>query len=287
MLLPKKSGPSLCRIWDPTSNATRSRSAPKYSAKLVSAVMRFTWYNPERRQRERGVFKVMKPYVRDYFAEDMDLLARLAKDLGSKHHAYGFAEHTFHADPHAGNLLYNKQTGVLTLLDWALTGHITEEERRKAALLFLMLLLRDSQGICGVIESLSQGARKRSRRQPKVIREQVRKFFEERPLTRIPGAADVVDLLERIAWQGVRLPTHLVMLRKALFTLDGILHDIAGSGVNMELVMVQRLLQNWLANPIRIGWPLALGDWIELGLSTMLYGSRLVAGGVQLVAAAA
>jgi len=51
--------------------------------------------------------------------------------------------------------------------------------------------------------------------------------------------------------------------------------------------MVQRLLHNWLANPIRIGWPLALGDWIELGLSTMLYGSRLVAGGVQLVAAAA
>ena len=42
----------------------------------VSAVMRFTWYNPERRQRERGVFKVMKPYVATYFAEDMDLLAQ-------------------------------------------------------------------------------------------------------------------------------------------------------------------------------------------------------------------
>jgi len=316
----------------------------------------------------------------------MDLLARLAKHLGSKHHAYGFAEHTipetfgdvrrllqheiefareqanlqrasrfyssarfvhiprvirplctatitalteehgmkittavagmtrrrrnriadqlieavvavpllapgreglFHADPHAGNLLYNKQTGVLTLLDWALTGHITEEERRKAALLFLMVLLRDSQGICGVIESLSQGARKRSPQQAEVIRKQVREFFEERPLTRIPGAADVVDLLERIAWQGVRLPTHLVMLRKALFTLDGIIHDIAGSSVNLELVMVQRLLQNWLANPIRIGWPLALGDWIELGWSTMLYGSRLVVGGLQQVAAGA
>lgn len=46
-------------------------------------MVRFTWYNPERRQRERGVFKVMKPYVRDYFAEDLDLLARLAKHLGS------------------------------------------------------------------------------------------------------------------------------------------------------------------------------------------------------------
>jgi len=51
--------------------------------------------------------------------------------------------------------------------------------------------------------------------------------------------------------------------------------------------MVQRLLQNWLANPIRIGWPLRLRDWIELGWSTMLYGGRLVVGGLQQVAAGA
>ena len=96
-----------------------------------------------------------------------------------------------------------------------------------------------------------------------------------------------MDLLERIAWQGVRLPTHLIVLRKALFTFDGILHDIGGSSINMEFVMVQRLLQNWLENPIRIGWPLALGDWVELCWSTMLYGSRLVVGGLQQVAAGA
>jgi ubiquinone biosynthesis protein len=352
----------------------------------VSAVVQFTWYNPQRRHRERGVFKVMKPHVRDYFAEDMDLLARLAKHLGSKHRAYGFAEHTipdtfndvrrllehevefvreqenlqqasrfyssarfvriprvilplctsrvtalteehgkkittgvtrmprwrrarmaerlieavvafpllapgreslFHADPHAGNLLYNQRTGRLTLLDWALTSQITDEERRKFVLLFLMILLRDSQGVCGVIETLRQGARKPDRRQAQVIREQVRLFFEERPLIRIPGAADMVDLLERIAWQGVRLPTHLIMLRKALFTLDGILHDIGGPSVNMEVVLVQRLLQNWLENPMRIGWPLVLGDWIELWWSTMQYASRLVVGGLQQVAAGA
>jgi hypothetical protein len=97
----------------------------------------------------------------------------------------------------------------------------------------------------------------------------------------------VVDLLERIAWQGVRLPTHLVMLRKALFTLDGILHDIAGSSVNLELVMVQRLLRNWLENPIRIGWPLSPGDWVELCWSTVRYGSRLLVGGLQQVTAVA
>ncbi len=215
----------------------------------VSAVMRFTWYNPGRRQREPGVFKVMKPYVPAYFAEDMHLLARLAEYLGSKHQEYGFAEHIlpetftdvrrllqhevdfvreqanlqkasrvyssvrsvqipqviqplctstitalteahgkkitqavagmerwrrdrvaqqlidavvavplltpgrngmFHADPHAGNVLYDKQTGILTLLDWALTGHITEEQRRQLAMLFLMVsLARFTRGLPG------------------------------------------------------------------------------------------------------------------------------------------
>ena len=348
----------------------------------VSAVVRFTWYNPQHRQREHGVFKVMKPYVAAYFAEDMDLLAQLAAHLGSKHHEYGFAEKTlpdtfndvrrllkhevefareqanlqkasrlyssaksihiphviqplctstitalteehgekittavvglpewrrtriaeqlieavvavplftlgrksmFHADPHAGNLLYNKRTGILTLLDWALIGQITEEQRRQFAMLFLMILLRDSQGVCKVIEALSVGKRKQSSRQIRVIREEVTRFFDKKPLVQIPRTADVVDLLERIAWQGVRLPSHLVMLRKVLFTLDGILHDIAGSSVSMEFVVVQCLLQKWLENRTYLGWPLSPRDWVEVYWSAMLYGARLATAGLQQV----
>lgn len=339
----------------------------------VSAVMRFTWYNPERRRRERGVFKVMKPYVPDCFAEDMDLLARLAMHLGSKHDEYGFAEHVlpetfndvrrllqhevefvreqanlqkasrvytsvrsihiprvirplctptitalteesgekitkavagmpnwrrvriaerlidaviavpllttgtngmFHADPHAGNLLYDRRTKTLTLLDWALTGHITEEQRRQGALLFVMILLRDSQGVCEVIEALSAGRRKGRPSQSRIIREQVTRFFDEQPLTRIPRVKDVVDLLERIAWQGVRLPNHLVMLRKVLFTLDGILHDIASASVSMEFLMVQRLLEEWLKNPAQLGWPLSLRDWVAVYWRAVLHPCR-------------
>ncbi len=350
----------------------------------VSAVVRFTWYNPQRRQREHGVFKVMKPYVAAYFAEDMDLLARLAAHLGSKHREYGFAEHIlsdtfddvrrllkhevefrreqanlqkasrlyssrksihipqvihplctstitalteehgvkittavaglpnwrrdriaeqlieavvaiplftlgrnsmFHADPHAGNLLYDKQTGILTMLDWALTGHITGEQRRQFAMLFLMILLRDSQGVCKVIEALSVRGNKRSSRQIQTMREQVTRFFDKKPLVRIPRAVDVVDLLERIAWQGVRLPSHLVMLRKVLFTLDGILHDIAGSTASIESVVVQCLLQRWLKNPTYLGWPLSPSDWVEVYWSAILYGTRLATAGLQHVSA--
>ena len=48
----------------------------------VSAVVRFTWWDPESGKRERGVFKVLKPHIPEYFAEDMDYLQGLAQYFG-------------------------------------------------------------------------------------------------------------------------------------------------------------------------------------------------------------
>lgn len=57
----------------------------------VSAVMRFAWSDPETGERKRGVFKVLKPHIPSCFAEDMDLLHRMANYLGAKHREYGYA----------------------------------------------------------------------------------------------------------------------------------------------------------------------------------------------------
>jgi len=59
----------------------------------VSAVLRFTWNNPDTGERERGVFKVLKPHIPAYFAEDMDYLQGLAEYFGDVHHRYGFPSH--------------------------------------------------------------------------------------------------------------------------------------------------------------------------------------------------
>ena len=56
----------------------------------VSAVVRFTWCDPDTRRRQRGVFKVLKPHIPEYFAEDMDYLQGLARHFGELHHRYGF-----------------------------------------------------------------------------------------------------------------------------------------------------------------------------------------------------
>lgn len=59
----------------------------------VSAVVRFSWRDPATGRRERGVFKVLKPHIPEYFAEDMDYLQGLAKYFGDRHHKYGFPAH--------------------------------------------------------------------------------------------------------------------------------------------------------------------------------------------------
>lgn len=56
----------------------------------VSAVVRFTWRDSGGGKRERGVFKVLKPHIPEYFAEDMDYLEGLAQYFGDRHHSYGF-----------------------------------------------------------------------------------------------------------------------------------------------------------------------------------------------------
>jgi len=56
----------------------------------VSAVVRFTWRDPASGKRERGVFKVLKPHIPEYFAEDMDYLQGLAQYFGDRHRNYGF-----------------------------------------------------------------------------------------------------------------------------------------------------------------------------------------------------
>ncbi len=56
----------------------------------VSAVVRFTWRNPASGKRERGVFKVLKPHIPEYFAEDMDYLQGLAQYFSDQQHHYGF-----------------------------------------------------------------------------------------------------------------------------------------------------------------------------------------------------
>jgi ubiquinone biosynthesis protein len=336
----------------------------------VSAVVRFTWVNPETGERERGVFKVLKPYVPVCFKEDMALLADLSAFLAERHPEYGRAlpetitsiqhllerevdypreqatlleaarvyarragvriprligplstaritalseetgvkvtaafrrepaarrrkvaeqlivtlvaaplfsrrrEAIFHADPHAGNLLYDETAGELVVLDWALTERLTRPQRRHMAILALMVALRDTAGVCAEIEALSLDRLARHPVKSRLVRDIVAEFIDQLPVAHLPGSLDAMRLLDRLALEGVRFPTPLLMFRKALFTLDGILHDL-GEPVNMDFVIARQLAAGWMRNWTGIGAPLHVLDWVAVQASALLYAPRL------------
>lgn len=338
----------------------------------VSAVIRFTWRNPETKQRERGVFKVRKPYVREFFQEDLSLLQQLS-DFIAHSRGYGFAtrhvssmvsevrlllEHeldfereqatladaartyrisvgirvprwiaplstaqitamseetgakvtevfsgrpylrrraaeqlvealvtvpllsrdahvVFHADPHAGNLLYDERSGKIVILDWALTERLSRELRRQLALLVIMTVLRNPAGVCEALERLAAPAERHNPEKLRMIREMTERFFKEMPYHRLAGSLDAMRLLDKIALEGVRFPATLAMFQKALFTLDGVLQDIAGSEVSISYLIVRdfviRLLVSFgLDHP-----PLTVSDLMAVQRSGLLYPSRL------------
>src|SRR5271166_172892 len=340
----------------------------------VSAVVRFTWRNPESARRERGVFKVLKPHIPEYFAEDMDYLRGLAQYFGDRKHNYGFAgqvipdtfkkvrrllrhevnfvreqktlleagnlyqsmkgvrvprliqplstsritalteeqgikvtnaaarlpadrrqkiaeqliealvavpllaaqeDAIFHGDPHAGNLLYDNRSGELTIIDWALRERLNRDQRRHLALLFLMVSLRDPVGACNEVLALSQPRIRIASAKGRAIEELVRRFIDELPVARLPSGADAMRLLERAAIKGIKFPGPLIMLSKVMFTLDGILQDVGGSGSGMGFTIARHVAQHWIANRKEFRSPLMAKDWITLQCSALLYTSRL------------
>ncbi len=312
------------------------------------------------RHLERGVFKVLKPYVPAFFGEDLQLLQALADFLATAHPEYGHAlpetilevrsllaheidfrreQRTvdlagrifrgtkgvsvprcisalctpnitalsaergvkitelpaqarthrrqaakrlvealvagtlfskrggglFHADPHAGNLLYDEETREIVLLDWALTERLGEGRTRQIVLLGLMLALRDPAGVAAAIEPMVVGARL-DPAERRIVRDAAESSFANMPLTHLPGSMDAMRLLDRLALAGIRFPPGLMMFRKMLFTLDGVLHDLDAPDLLLDLVVARGLLTHS---------PLDLLDWMGVESSALLYGWRV------------
>ena len=337
----------------------------------VSAVIRFRWRNPETGAVERGVFKVLKPFVPQFFAEDMQMLQGLADFFESRAEQHGFSpgvladtftkvrqllEHevefeneqvalgaassmyrgmkdvcvprvipslcrpnitamtevagskvtdvaprlskgkrsrlaeqileammivplfssgesvAFHADPHAGNILYEKNSRKLIILDWALTGQLSPEQRKGLALLFLSVALRDPLGTAAAIKELAQDGGSRA----SIIRSRVEVFLDALPPATIPSASETMKLLEQLAVKGVRFPSALVMLSKVMFTLDGVLYDVAGEKSFIGASVRKHLVRRIFSREMKVALPVGNRDFFAMQGSVFLCPARVL-----------
>jgi len=337
----------------------------------VSAVIGFTWKKPGR-ERERAVFKVLKPYVPDCFAEDMALLQGLGNFLTSPEQGYDFAAKdvndmltevrlllereldfareqatlaeavriyrssigirvprvmerlctakitamseekgvkvtdafprspirrsriaeqlidaliavplfsgqdpsVFHADPHAGNLLYDESNRELIVLDWALAERLSLESRRHLVMLAVMMVLQNQDGVREAIRALRRQGVGRARTAEREIDRAVKRFFETLPAGKLPGVLDAMQLLDEIALQGVHFAAPLFLFRKSLFTLDGVLQDVAGTEMRMDYAIIRHFLTRWAASFGLFYAPLSIRDFLAVEWNALLYPAR-------------
>lgn len=178
----------------------------------------------------------------------------------------------FHADPHAGNLLYDEPNRELVVLDWALAERLDRESRRQLVLLALATILRNQDGVRAAIEALSRGDSRPERSD--LIRAHVTRLFERFRDGESPGVLAAMMLLDEIALEGVRFPPALFLFRKVLFTLDGVLNDVAGHEVHIDRVIMREFLARAAASFGLFHAPLKTRDFVTIQRSALMYPLR-------------
>jgi ubiquinone biosynthesis protein len=170
----------------------------------------------------------------------------------------------FHGDPHAGNLFLTAE-GRLAILDWSLAGTLGERERIAFAQIVLGALTLDGQRIVTALAALAE----RGCINEPALAAVVRAWLGGVRRGHFPGFTSLMGLLDEAAQTaGLRVGADLLLFRKALHTLEGVLADVVGGANRIDVVLLAGFLghllaecpQRWLALPTDRGFPTRLSN---------------------------
>lgn len=128
----------------------------------------------------------------------------------------------FHADPHAGNLVYTDDER-LAILDWSLAGRLGKAERIHVMQLVLGAMTLDAPRIAREIDALARGPTNES-----AVRRVVDKAMGKLYGGEFPGFRWSQALLDDASFSaGVRFGSELLLYRKSVLTIEGVVTDIS------------------------------------------------------------
>lgn len=152
----------------------------------------------------------------------------------------------FHGDPHAGNLFSTKDHR-LAILDWSLTGLLTEQERIAIVQIMLGAVSFRTESIVAVLSGLSE----RHSVDLTVLRSIVYKWTRRIREGLLPGLTWLTGLLdEAVQNGGLRFGANLMLFRKALLMVEGVVTDIGGGSTLIDQVLLSEFAIHFSAE-----WP--------------------------------
>ncbi len=129
---------------------------------------------------------------------------------------------TFHGDPHAGNLLL-ADDGRLAVLDWSLVARLDKAQRVAVVQIVLGALTLDETQICRTLATLARKPPTEA-----LLRATVSNALRPVALGTFPGFDWVLGLMDRLATStNMGFDEELIMFRKALLALTGVIADIS------------------------------------------------------------
>ncbi len=197
---------------------------------------------------------------------DNDRLAHLlAEALVARPFFSRSAEAPFHGDPHAGNLFLTTD-GRLAILDWSLTGSMGERERVALVQIVLAALALDGEQIVAILDGLADKGADRP-----ALQGVVRAWLGRVSRGTFPAFTWLLGLLDEAGLEArLRLGGDLLLFRKTLHTLEGVIADVSGEarapggwGLDgprlIDGVLLAEFVRHWAAE-----WP---RRWLSLPAS--------------------
>ncbi|MGP0584623.1 ABC1 kinase family protein [Paenibacillus timonensis] len=146
-----------------------------------------------------------------------DLAERLVNALLRQIFESGF----FHADPHPGNLLVTR-TGELAFIDFGMVGRLSSEMKDHLSSLVIALMRRSTEGMVRAILRMGLVGDDADTEGLRQDLERLRERYYDIPFAEIQIGQALQDLFATAQKHQVVLPADLLLLGKALLTVEGV-----------------------------------------------------------------
>lgn len=150
----------------------------------------------------------------------------------------------FHGDPHAGNLLLTRD-GRLAILDWSLATTLDEDRRVAFVQIVLGAVTLDAARVATALAALSENGFDADAAGPVI-----QAAFGRLRKRALPGLLWLTELLDDAVQAGVRFDGRMLIMRKMLHALEGVIADIGAERSCIDAVLLSDFFKR-----MAIEWP--------------------------------
>jgi len=145
------------------------------------------------------------------------IVEKCIKSMFKQIYQYGY----FHADPHAGNILVDKN-GDIIFLDFGIMGRLTEQQRKNLVKAFIAVSERDIDRLVDILDRMNILSEDSDLKLVKKIIGELLDRYYDLPFHQIKAKKIVNDVFSKARSMKLIFPSDFVLMGKAIAALEGL-----------------------------------------------------------------